>query len=72
MWTNRKSEQGPFDIIGDIHGCFAELKLLLEKMGYGIQEDRDGRFTTQAPDNRQVVFVGDLKSKSPVIRRRPP
>jgi protein phosphatase len=25
LWNNRKSEHGPFDIIGDIHGCFDEL-----------------------------------------------
>ena len=26
LWNNRKSEHGPFDIIGDVHGCFDELR----------------------------------------------
>lgn len=65
MWTNKKSEHGPFDIIGDIHGCFEELKQLLEKMGYSIDENADGRFTTQVPGDRKVVFVGDLIDRGP-------
>ncbi len=60
MWTNKKSEHGPFDVIGDIHGCYDELHQLLEKLGYDIQEDSDGRFTVGAPENRKAVFVGDL------------
>ena len=26
LWTNRQHEHGPFDIIGDVHGCFDELR----------------------------------------------
>jgi protein phosphatase len=37
LWTNLKQECGPFDIIGDIHGCFDELTELLEKLGYVIE-----------------------------------
>ena len=33
LWNNRKQEHGPFDIIGDIHGCFTELQDLLAKLG---------------------------------------
>ena len=29
LWNDRKSEHGPFDIIGDVHGCFDELEELL-------------------------------------------
>ena len=29
LWNNRKDEHGPFDIIGDIHGCFSELLKLM-------------------------------------------
>src|SRR5437773_7597665 len=36
MWTNRKHEHGPFDLIGDVHGCFDELVTLLEKLGYDV------------------------------------
>ena len=34
LWNNRKRETGPFDIIGDVHGCCDELEQLLQKLGY--------------------------------------
>src|SRR5512146_1214136 len=37
MWTDRRDEHGPFDIIGDIHGCFDELQGLLTKLGYSVE-----------------------------------
>lgn len=43
-----------FDIIGDIHGHFNDLKKLLEKMGYGLSEK--GHY--YHPE-RQAIFVGD-------------
>ncbi|MFJ9715743.1 polynucleotide kinase-phosphatase [Streptomyces sp. NPDC101213] len=55
---------GPFDIVGDIHGCAAELETLLGKLGYvdGVH-----------PEGRQAVFVGDLVDRGPdspgVLRR---
>jgi protein phosphatase len=30
LWNNKKTEHGPFDIIGDVHGCADELELLLK------------------------------------------
>ncbi|MFJ9580458.1 polynucleotide kinase-phosphatase [Streptomyces sp. NPDC101191] len=55
---------GPFDIIGDIHGCRSELETLLAKLGYV-----DGHH----PDGRTAVFVGDLVDRGPdspgVLRR---
>ncbi|MFJ1809492.1 MULTISPECIES: polynucleotide kinase-phosphatase [unclassified Streptomyces] len=55
---------GPFDIIGDIHGCSSELESLLGKLGYA-----DGVH----PAGRQAVFVGDLVDRGPdspgVLRR---
>lgn len=36
LWNNRKHEHGPFDIIGDIHGCCDELETLLQQLGYQI------------------------------------
>lgn len=55
---------GPFDIIGDIHGCSSELESLLGKLGYvdGVH-----------PDGRTAVFVGDLVDRgpdSPAVLRR--
>ena len=34
LWTNLRHEHGPFDIIGDVHGCYDELAILLERLGY--------------------------------------
>ncbi|NGO15336.1 polynucleotide kinase-phosphatase [Streptomyces sp. HC44] len=55
---------GPFDIIGDIHGCASELESLLGKLGY-----LDGVH----PEGRTAVFVGDLVDRGPdtpgVLRR---
>ena len=39
LYSNRQAETGPFDIIGDIHGCYVELCELLEKLGYAVQEE---------------------------------
>ncbi|QXE34207.1 polynucleotide kinase-phosphatase [Streptomyces sp. GMY02] len=47
---------GPFDIIGDIHGCRSELETLLGKLGY-----QDGAH----PEGRTAVFVGDLVDRGP-------
>ncbi|MFE7804238.1 polynucleotide kinase-phosphatase [Streptomyces sp. NPDC057430] len=55
---------GPFDIIGDIHGCHSELETLLGRLGYV-----DGHH----PEGRTAVFVGDLVDRGPdspgVLRR---
>ena len=34
LWNNRKQDHGPFDIIGDVHGCCDELDNLLQQLGY--------------------------------------
>ena len=34
LWSNKKSETGPFDIFGDLHGCAAELRALLGNLGW--------------------------------------
>ncbi|GAA3968364.1 polynucleotide kinase-phosphatase [Hymenobacter antarcticus] len=39
LYNNRKEETGPFDIIGDVHGCYEELRALLEKLGYQVTEE---------------------------------
>ncbi|MFG3505498.1 polynucleotide kinase-phosphatase [Streptomyces sp. NPDC047821] len=55
---------GPFDIIGDVHGCSSELETLLTRLGY-----EDGAH----PEGRTAVFVGDLVDRGPdspgVLRR---
>lgn len=61
LWNNKKNEHGPFDIIGDVHGCFDELEELLGTLGYEMQEDG----SAQHPMNRKLIFVGDLVDRGP-------
>jgi len=63
LWNNRKSEHGPFDIIGDVHGCCDELEQLLQQLGY---ERNDGRPWAH-PAGRKAIFVGDLVDRGPRI-----
>ena len=66
LWNNRKYEHGPFDIIGDVHGCFDELAELLERLGYKVVED-SGDYRVTPPEGRKVIFVGDLVDRGPKI-----
>ncbi|MDJ0344710.1 polynucleotide kinase-phosphatase [Streptomyces sp. H10-C2] len=57
---------GPFDIIGDIHGCRSELETLLTKLGYTLERDAARRPVGAAhPQGRTAVFVGDLVDRGP-------
>ncbi len=57
---------GPFDIIGDVHGCRAELETLLTDLGYALTRDATGRPIDAVPPNgRTAVFVGDLVDRGP-------
>ncbi|MBX3269829.1 MAG: polynucleotide kinase-phosphatase [Sandaracinaceae bacterium] len=64
LWTDRRSERGPFDIIGDVHGCRDELVALLVELGYEAT-DADGRPRFAHPEGRKAVFVGDLVDRGP-------
>jgi len=63
LWNNRKSEHGPFDIIGDVHGCGDELEALLQQLGYENNSDGGWRH----PQGRRAIFVGDLVDRGPRI-----
>lgn len=66
LWNNRKSEHGPFDIIGDVHGCIDELRDLLAKLGYQIVEENSA-YRATPPAGRKAVFVGDLVDRGPGV-----
>lgn len=60
LYNNRKQEHGPFDLIGDIHGCFDELLLLLQSLGY-----EDTPTGARHPQGRKAMFLGDLVDRGP-------
>ncbi|GAA2359010.1 polynucleotide kinase-phosphatase [Nonomuraea africana] len=64
-WTDKKELTGPFDLIGDIHGCRAELETLLTELGWELTRV-DGRAVGAVhPEGRTAVFVGDLVDRGP-------
>lgn len=64
LWNNRRGEHGPFDIVGDVHGCFDELLELVSQLGYAVQREAS-EFKVTSPDERTLVFVGDLVDRGP-------
>lgn len=66
LWNNLKHEHGPFDIVGDIHGCFDELIELFRNLGYSVEES-GGTTIVAPPEGRKAIFVGDLVDRGPKI-----
>jgi protein phosphatase len=60
-WADRSDHHGPFDIIGDVHGCQLELASLLGLLGY--RAGADG--ARSHPAGRTAVFLGDLVDRGP-------
>jgi protein phosphatase len=61
LWNNLKHEHGPFDIIGDVHGCCDELEVLLAALGYEKAADApDALVHYRHPEGRKAIFLGDL------------
>lgn len=72
LWNNKKEETGPFDIIGDLHGCAAELRSLLTKLGWEGYRLPDqpapwGNECWQHPQRRKAIFLGDLVDRGPEV-----
>jgi protein phosphatase len=67
LWNNLRHERGPFDIIGDIHGCYDELVDLLSKLGYSLvpRSDTEEDADVTPPPGRKAVFLGDLVDRGP-------
>lgn len=61
MWNDKRDEHGPFDIIGDVHGCYDELTELLTKLGYAPDEAGLWKHS----EGRKAVFLGDLCDRGP-------
>ena len=43
LWNDLRHEHGPFDLIGDIHGCRDEAVALLQQMGYRADLASNGK-----------------------------
>lgn len=77
LWNDRRHESGPFDIIGDVHGCCDELELILEQLGYtttattasetsGVHSLASGPVYAH-PEGRKAIFLGDLVDRGPRV-----
>ncbi len=66
LWNNRKLDSGPFDIIGDVHGCFDELIDLVNKLGYSVSLI-ENKYIVSHPEKRKLLFLGDLGDRGPKI-----
>ncbi len=69
LYNDKKDVHGPFDIIGDIHGCYDETVELLKKLGYEVESvaEEAGNYglSIRHPEGRQAIFVGDLVDRGP-------
>jgi len=65
LYNNRRQDRGPFDIIGDVHGCGDELEELLRTLGYAA--DPQGSAAWRHPEGRRAVFLGDLVDRGPRV-----
>jgi protein phosphatase len=59
-WTQpliERADKGPFDIVGDVHGCAEQLEKLFTRLGYRQDETKGYYFH---PERRRAVFLGDI------------
>jgi protein phosphatase len=64
LYNDKRHEHGPFDIIGDVHGCCEELEQLLVTLGYA---NAGPAGAWSHPGGRKLIFVGDLVDRGPRI-----
>lgn len=56
-------DAGPFDLVGDVHGCIDELRELLGLLGYDVGDDD----VVRHPERRRLVLLGDLVNRGPAV-----
>lgn len=68
LLNDRTWDAGPFDAIGDVHGCLDELTALLPRLGYALVHDEAGRPVDAVhPEGRKAVFLGDVVDRGPDV-----
>lgn len=67
LWTRKPDLAGPFDLVGDVHGCFDELADLMTRLGWQLEEGPGGRRSARHPEGRTLVFLGDLVDRGPRV-----
>lgn len=73
LWNDKRDEHGPFDIIGDVHGCCDELESILEQLGYAVSAYAPGAPALASgpvyahPEGRKAIFLGDLVDRGPRV-----
>ena len=68
LWTDKRDDTGPFDIIGDVHGCASELEEQLAALGYAVAWGEtlgERSVVVTPPAGRKAVFLGDLVDRGP-------
>jgi hypothetical protein len=67
--VDRRGDRGPFDIIGDTHGCALEFADLLDRLGYMEEDWNNGegmhRSIRRHPRGRRTILLGDLVDRDP-------
>jgi protein phosphatase len=66
LYNDKRTDHGPFDIIGDVHGCYDELVTLLTRLGY-VRADASTEFVLHHPAGRRAIFLGDLVDRGPNV-----
>lgn len=62
LFNDKRALHGPFDVIGDVHGCIDELLDLLRLLGWPVTDGAPGAMprVDAHPEGRTAIFVGDL------------
>lgn len=62
-----RDRSGPFDLIGDVHGCADELLALLDVLGYEVEGEGLDAVVRPHAEGRTLLFLGDVIDRGPRI-----